>query len=124
MLFSIDGTEMQTVPARRRKDFDTWKDRLEDDEYKAVQHEINRLIDEGEGKDVVVSSFLPGKDWIGTVFEPLYHACKKNVEVSGWFFGLIVWQTMIERDDKWFFMKTEMPDRDILGMTYFKPSKR
>jgi len=123
MLFSIDGNEIADIPARRQKDYRTWRSRLTDAEYWAVVDEINRRIDAGTGKDVVVSSFLPGKNWIGTVFEPLYHACHDNIEVSGWFFGLIVWQTMIDRDDEWYFMKAEFPDREILGMTYFRKTK-
>jgi len=30
---------------------------------------------------------------------------------------------MIDRDDEWYFMKAEFPDREILGMTYFRKTK-
>lgn len=119
-LFTIEEVEITDIPARRRSDFRIWRGRLSDADYQAVVEEINRRIDANGGRDVVVSSFLPGNDWTGTPFEPLYHACHEDIQASGWFFGLIMWQTIIDRDDVWYFMKTEMPDREILGITYFR----
>ena len=59
---------------------------------------------------------MPGSNWDGTVYEPLYYACGKNQTQSGMFFGLIVFKTLMEREDKvWGFGRYG----DIKSMTYF-----
>jgi hypothetical protein len=60
------------------------------------------------------------KDWIGTVYEPLYYARHQNQEHAGWFFGLIVWKALIERDDAWYFKPSDKDGDDVLGTTYFR----
>lgn len=54
-----------------------------------------------------------------TPFQPLYIACNKSVEQSALFFGLIVWVTVMERQDDWYFKPADKEAEDIIGMTYF-----
>ncbi|MBN2271028.1 MAG: hypothetical protein JXN61_10460 [Sedimentisphaerales bacterium] len=119
MLFSIDGKKITGIPRRRRAHFGIWRDNLSDSDYEAVVEAINAYVDSVPPDKPFVSSFIPGHDWEGTVYEPLYLACGRSKEQSGWFFGLIVWQVMIDRPDKWIFKPLDK-EEDVLGTTYWR----
>ena len=68
MLYSLDsGSEITSIP--HRHDFDRWRRGLSDSEYKAIVDELNSRIN---GTEIQTSSWMPGADWAGTVFEPIY----------------------------------------------------
>lgn len=117
MLFNIDsGQQITRFP--HANDFRVWRDRLTDDEFNKIVDHLNTLID---GDEVVTSSWIPGDDWSGTVFEPIYYkACKENEELSGLCFGLFVWYVFNERDDEWYCGRFENNGVPIRGMTYFR----
>lgn len=120
MLYSIDGKQIIDIPHRRQEQFDAWQKNLADPDYEAVVGAINAYVDAVEPDKPFVSSYIPGHDWTGTVYEPLYIACGRSIEQSGWFFGLIVWQVMINRDDKWYFKLADKDGDDVLGTTYWR----
>jgi len=120
MLFSIDEKEITDIPHRRKADFNRWRKKLADSDYEAVLDAINQYVNNVPLDKPFVSSFLPGKDWTGTVYQPLYIACGQSDEQSGWFFGLIVWQVMIDHDDEWFFKLADNDGDDVLGTTYWR----
>ncbi len=117
MLSSIDGTSIKTV--WHKKFFDACKSRLSDEEYQNMIDELNTITqDRVDNKvDMVVSSFIPGSDWKDKVWSAIYtKACGYDEEHSAQFFGLLVCQVLIDRDEKWYFLKQDI-DR---GMIYFK----
>lgn len=116
MLFPIRGKQITDIPRRRQADFKAWRDNLVDSDYEAVVEAINGYIN---GRDCFTSSFIPGSDWTDTVYQPLYLACGQSKEQSGWFFGLIVWQVMIDHEEEWVF-KISDKDDDVLGTTYWR----
>ncbi len=70
MLIDIDtGRVIDSVPFRR--DFDTLRSRLSELEFDAMVTRINELIDEA-GSEIATAGWLPGSDWTGTPFEPIY----------------------------------------------------
>lgn len=116
MLYSIDtGKYVKFLPHKR--DFDRWKSHISDADYQKVVDAINEKIDEN---DINTAGWLPGNDWTGTVYEPLYYACGRNQTQSGMFFGLIVFETLMLREDKvWSFGRFEKDGVPIRSMTYF-----
>ena len=69
---------------------------------------------------LILLAGLPGHDWTGTVYEPIYEACGRNVSQSGLFFGIIVFNLLMNRDDKvWGFGRFEKDGKQIASMTYF-----
>ena len=88
MLISIDnGKIISRIPYK--SSYDTLKKRLSKEEFDAITEELNSRIN---SKQILTSSWLPGSDWTGTVFYPIYSkACNENVEEAGKFFGLILW---------------------------------
>ena len=93
MLSSIEGNIVNTV--WHKKFFDASKSWLSDDEYQAMIDELNRIVQNNidNNSDIVVSSFIPGSDWSGTVWDPIYtKACGFDSDYSAQFFGLLVCQ--------------------------------
>ncbi len=122
MLSSIDMNIVNTV--WHKKFFDASKSYLSDDDYQAMIDELNRVVQKSldDNSDIVVSSFIPGSDWSGTVWDPIYtKACGFDFDYSAQFFGLLVCQVLIDRKETWYFLKQEATAR---GMIYFIPQKK
>ena len=116
MLYSIaTGKYVTSVP--HKKDFDRWMKNLSAEDYGKIEDALNEKIDQN---DINTAGWLPGHDWTGTVFEPIYDACGKNVSQAGMFFGLIVFDLLMNREDKvWGFGRFEKDGKQIASMTYF-----
>lgn len=112
MLYSVDSMKyVTTLPYS--KDYDNWRNHISDADYDKEVDAINELVDT---KEINTAGWMPGSNWDGTVYEPLYYACGKNQTQAGMFFGLIVFKTLMDREDKvWGFGRYG----DIKSMTYF-----
>lgn len=121
MLFSIDGKKIHSIPKSRKVSFNGWIKKLSESDYNGIYNGINSYFDE---KEVVISSYIPGKDWTGTVYQPIYEACNQDQQNAAFFFGLIVWSVVIERNDTWYFKPSDQDFDDVMGMTYFQSMKR
>jgi len=117
MLYNIDKKQyMDFIPYE--DDFNTWRRRITEDEYNRIFDELNTRI---EGDEIHTSSWIPGSDWSGTVFEPIYEkACRQDIDASAKFFGLILWEVIRRRDDVWSYGRYEKNGIPIKGLTYFK----
>jgi hypothetical protein len=70
MLIDIDsGKVIDTVPFAR--DFETLRSRLSESEFDGMVARINEQIDEA-GAEIATAGWLPGSDWTGTPFQPIY----------------------------------------------------
>lgn len=116
MLYSIDNLNqpIRTIPYRDR--YDIWMDHLGMTAHDAVIAELDRRID---GTNVQTSSWMPGK-WEGTVFMSIYEACGYDEIEAGLFFGLLVWETFLNRPEAWSFGRYSVGDIPIRGLTYFR----
>jgi hypothetical protein len=115
-LLNRQNAERHDYPAR--KEYKAWKKRLAAAEIAAIIVELNRLIDKCP---VQTSSWMPGSDWRGTVFEPIWSkACQFNVDTAAMCFGLILWEVMMDRPDTWSFGRYNLKDVPIKGLTYFR----
>ena len=116
MLYSVDSTKyVTTVPHKRQ--FDQWKKNLSTTDYQRIVDALNQKVDMS---DINTSSWIPGNDWTGTVYQPIYHACGNDKVTSGLFFGLILFELLMNRKDAvWGFGRYEKDGVPIRGMTYF-----
>jgi hypothetical protein len=116
MIFSLDsGQYIYTIP--HKADYDIWRSRLTNLQYKAIFDELNSRVDTSE---IHTSSWIPGADWTNTVFQPIYEvACRYNDGAAAKFFGLILWHVILERDEVWTLGRYEKAGVPIEGMTYF-----
>jgi hypothetical protein len=119
MLYSIpDLKRIQDVP--HRSDYDHWLARLNHIDPQAFQRICDDLDRRFDARDVDTSSWIPGAVWTETIFEPIYRACGHDEVSAGLFFGLIVWQVVMDRGDCWSFGRYEKGGIPIRGMTYFR----
>lgn len=64
---------------------------------------------------------MPGSDWIGTPFEPLFtKAARRDRAAAGLCFGLLVWEVFAERPERWASGRFEKDGEPIGSRTYFR----
>src|SRR5882724_4929084 len=101
MLFSIDDLDTPITRIPHDRDYQAWRKRLSSNQIQDIKNEINRRFDEG---DVATAGWIPGSDWTGTVWQPIYDvACQGSSGAGALCFGLLVWETVMEREDRWSF---------------------
>lgn len=94
--------------------------RLSKAELEAIEARINELVDEAGG-EIATAGWLPGNNWTGTPFEPIYQkAAKRDHTLSAQLFGLFVWYTMMRRPETWASGRYQKDGKDIRSRTYFK----
>ena len=99
-LYSVDSQRyVDTIP--HPENFELWRARLTSEQFDAICRELRSMID---GNEIHTAGWMPGSNWIGTSWEPIYtDACLRSREASGYCFGR--------------YKKDGMP---IVGMTYFR----
>ena len=119
MLIDIASDKpINRIPYRGR--FDALRSRLSDTEFDSMVDRINELIDEG-GAQIATAGWLPGSDWTGTPFEPIYtKAARGDFERSALFFGQLVWYTIMKRPERWASGRYQLDGKDIGSRTYFR----
>ena len=119
MLIDIDtGNIIDRIPGRR--EFDILRGRLSVAEFDAMVARIDQLIDEA-GAEIATAGWLPGSDWRGTPFQPIYEkAAREDFGRSAMFFGQLVWYTVMRRRERWGSGRYQVDGRDIGSRTYFR----
>ena len=119
MLIDLNsGTEKIITKIPHRASFDAWKKQISKEEYQAIIDELNRRID--ENPEVHTAGWIPGHNWDGTVFYPIYLACKKDKIAAAKFFGIVVFAVFMDRPERWSLGRYTVNGRDIESMTYFR----
>jgi hypothetical protein len=115
MLLSPDTFELiHEIPHPR--EYRVWKSRLTQSEYDDI---IKVLIERISGDQICTSSWIPGSDWTDTPFQIIYSkACEEDEQSAAFFFGLMLWDAVIQHQDTWSFGKYHQCG--IRGMTYFR----
>ena len=121
MLYSIGSDNpIQGIPQRRQPQWNLWRGNIPDADYEQIAQQINDYCDT---QTVFTSSFVPGQIWGDQTCQPLLDACNQSAENAGFFFGLIVWQTLIERENEWLFKLADYAE-DVLGTTYWRKQEK
>lgn len=67
---------------------------------------------------------MPGSDWTGTVWQPIYtDACTYNKDAARLCFGIFVWEAFMNHPKDWSFVPHATDDIPIQGKTYFRVHK-
>lgn len=111
MLYNYSNQPIYNIP--HRQNYDVWRSRISDEDYQAIFDELASKI---EILEVFTSGWLPGSDWTGTVYAPIYEACERNFESAAKFYGLILWDVVMHDENNWSFDRYP-PNR---GLTYFR----
>lgn len=117
MLYTIDGKKIKEVPHKEM--LTLFFKKLSQIEIDLIDKKLQETIDMiSEDKKLLNSSFLPGKDWTGTVFQPIYEkAAGYNEELVAKIYGLVLMKNIIDNDKEWVFMKDGEENRK--GSIYF-----
>lgn len=127
MLCSIYEDQVKTV--WHDKFFNAQKQHLKAEDYENMVDKMNTIVDEAlkNRENILVSSHIPGSLWEGTPWAPIYYdACARDYDHSAMFFGLLVCHVLINRPEKWYFVRQEKSAIDgkaIRGMEYFLAKK-
>lgn len=119
MLYSVpDLRRIESIP--HAVEYLRWRTALNQANPQAYQRIHDELHGRFDGREVDTSSWIPGSDWTGTVFQSIYDACGEDPSAAALFFGLLVWQVVMDREDCWSFGRYEKGGIPIRGMTYFR----
>ncbi len=89
------------------------------DDYKGVIDAVKDYLDNAKDNDApVYSSHIPGSDWSGTPYLPIYEACN-DWDHARRLFGLLAWEAVIEHEDDWVFINEEKSNDTPGGKIYF-----
>lgn len=92
--------------------------RLSAAELTAIRETLDRRI---EGKRIETSAWIPGSDWRGTVYQPIYEkGARMNHDLSGLMFGLLVWEAFERHADDWYTERFSMGGEEDRFRVYFK----
>ena len=112
----MSGKVITQVPFFQQ--YRVWMARMTPAEIVAIKDELNTMID---GTEIQTSSWMPGADWTGTPFEPIYNkAARRNQDLAAKCFGLMVWDVFMARPEKWTSGRFEKDGEPIGGRTYFQ----
>jgi hypothetical protein len=120
MLYSVDTCDyVRTIP--HKKEYQVWKKQLPKSDFEAIETELTNRLNTSR---IETSSWIPGADWTGTVFQPIFEkACKYDEEAAAQCFGLILWEILINHPAIWSFGRYKKGQTPIKGMTYFRVEK-
>ena len=122
MLVNIDTRrEMRSVPYKETYDL---TERMSADDFDAICAKLNSMIDRDleKGRDIQTAGWMPGKDWTGTPFQPIYEkSARRNQGLAARIFGLIVWKVFMDREETWLTGRFEKDGKPIRSRTYFQP---
>lgn len=116
MLYDI-GAMKPVTKMPHEKEFRRWCSHMRASDFQAVVAHLDNMI---SGDEVHTAGWMPGNNWNNTPVAPVAAACGGNLHQSGQFFGLLVFYTIMQRQDAWGFGKYTKNGVPIHSMTYFR----
>jgi hypothetical protein len=122
MLVKItDGGSVEPITTQAHEaDFYRWMRDLAPEDFDRIKDALNEYINTTGRGEVITTSWIPGADWTDTPYQPIYEAVGQNWDSARFFFGLIVWNVMMDRPEPWSFGRYPRNEGDIIGLTYFR----
>jgi hypothetical protein len=115
MLLDINGKRQPRII--HQIDYDRWRANLNDTDWEGIIKAVHQVMDRG---NVFKSSYLPGSDWTGTPYEPIWFAVGEDFDQARLFFGLLVWEAVWLHSEEWHFVRQDDINDEPTGMTYFR----
>src|SRR5689334_13837364 len=89
-------------------------------DFQRIVDTLNEHINTNGRGEIITTSWIPGADWTGKPYEPIYFAAGQDWQSARFFFGMIVWRVMMERPELWSFGRYPKNPGEIIGLTYFR----
>jgi hypothetical protein len=120
MLFAIKNrTSVKVTTQAHDWWFRRWVRLVTPAELQRIEDALNHHINTVGASQIITTSWIPGSDWTGTPYEPIWWAVQ-DWDLARFFFGLIVWSVMMKRREDWSFGRYPKKVGDIIGLTYFR----
>lgn len=116
MIYSLNAEKfLYSIPYIEQ--YNLCRANLREEDYEAITAHLNKFVEETQ---IQTSSWIPGANWEGTVFEPIYSdACFCDPNLSAKFFGQLLWEVIMNDEKVWTFGRYEKDGIPIDGLTYF-----
>ncbi|MEO5807899.1 MAG: hypothetical protein ABIQ45_15465 [Devosia sp.] len=112
-------TDKQVTEVPYASQYRQYLARMNAEEISAIRAALNELID---GTEINTAGWMPGANWIGTAYEPIYRkAARQNTTTAAKCFGLMVWEVFMDRPERWYSGRFEKDGEPIGSRTYFRP---
>jgi len=124
-LFSVpDMRQITSVPHERVNR--PIVNRISEEDLILIRDEINNRIDAvvDSPNELITSGWIPGSNWNGTVFQPIFTAARNDFTRSGMVFGFLVFEVVMSREEDWSLGKYQVNGRDIGSTTYFRINRQ
>jgi hypothetical protein len=116
----VTGRRITEVP--HRKELEAMLGRMSAAEIEAINAALDAKLEEIAPGKAISASWIPGHDWTGTPFMPIYaKACRMDFAASAGAFGKIFMSRIIGHPDLWRSIKQpkDKKDPDGLETTYY-----
>lgn len=101
------------------EDYQTFMSRMTAAEIAAIRGALDTMI---QGTEIQTAGWMPGADWTGTPFQPIYEkAARFDEAAAARCFGLMVWEVFMQRPEVWTSGRFEKDGEEIGSRTYFQP---
>jgi hypothetical protein len=89
----MSGRQITRVPYEA--EYRSFMSRMTSEEITEIKSALNEKI---EGTEIQTAGRMPGSDWTGTVYQPVYEkAARCDYGTAARCFGLMVWEVFMER---------------------------
>jgi hypothetical protein len=110
------GKKLTKVPYEA--DFKQYLSRLDHAEIDAIRTTLAAMI---EGREIATAGWIPGGDWTGTAFQPIYEkATRRSQTQAAMCFGLFVWEAVMNHSEDWTSGRFYKDGEEIGSRTYFR----
>src|SRR5437879_12052972 len=79
--------------------FRQWMANMDPADFRRIVETLNEHINTSGRGEIITTSWIPGADWTGTPYEPIYVAAGEDWQSARFFYGLIVWRVMMGRPE-------------------------
>ena len=116
----MTGKQITQVPYA--KGYQTFMSRMTAAEIAAIRHALDAMV---QGTEIQTAGWMPGADWTGTPFQPIYEkAAHYDEGAAARCFGLMVWEVFMQRPEVWTSGRFEKDGEEIGSRTFFQPRNR
>jgi hypothetical protein len=126
MLRWIDNDkEIVDIPRKRQFFYKKGRSKIDDSEFSSMKEYANKLIDNeisvnNSKTEFIVPGWLAGAPWTNTPLQILFDKVFIGDDIKcGLWYGLLIYETIIERPELWYCTKTTFQGRDFDQAVYW-----
>jgi hypothetical protein len=116
----LTGRQITEVP--HMKELESMLGRMSAAEIEAINTALDAMLEEVQPGKAIAASWIPGSDWTGTPFLPIYiKACRRDFMASAGCLGKIFMSRVIDHPELWRSIKQPKDKKDPDGpeTTYY-----